>query len=262
MPTHWKLDLTLIPLVGGALSLGVIRGGCAPRRSLGSLFANGWGRICCLSWGFSALMGGVWFFQNGHLWRVFADDYSQYHCLYCPSSTASHCCPVFPGDPQRSAGRSDPDSCGVSALSWDPVYMKACVRPLRVEYLFPPVLWSCCAQALLVFSVSCSRVSTCQCQMPGLGNLTWGLELWTLWVSLSSLWVAHPAGVELLISPKRPSCHLDVASFLSCGSFQSFVDGCLAVGCNFVVFMRGELQSFSCAILVLSPPEMFNLCVY
>ena len=41
MPTHWKLDLTLIPLVGGALSLGVIRGSCVPGGSLGSLFAMG-----------------------------------------------------------------------------------------------------------------------------------------------------------------------------------------------------------------------------
>ena len=32
-----------MPLVSRALSLGVIRGGCVPRRALGSLFADGGG---------------------------------------------------------------------------------------------------------------------------------------------------------------------------------------------------------------------------
>ena len=39
------MELILIPLVGGALSLGEIRGGCVPRGSLGSLFADGWGCV-------------------------------------------------------------------------------------------------------------------------------------------------------------------------------------------------------------------------
>ena len=43
------MDLSLIPLVGVALSLGVIRGSCVPRRTLGSLFADGWGRVPTLS---------------------------------------------------------------------------------------------------------------------------------------------------------------------------------------------------------------------
>lgn len=71
MPAHWQVELILIPLVGEALSLGVIRGSCVPGDSLGILFADGWGcdptRVCCLAWGFSALMGGARFFQNGHL---------------------------------------------------------------------------------------------------------------------------------------------------------------------------------------------------
>ena len=37
------MELILIPLVGGALSLGEIRGSCVPGRSLGSLFADRWG---------------------------------------------------------------------------------------------------------------------------------------------------------------------------------------------------------------------------
>ena len=37
------LGLILIPLVGGALSVVVMRGTCVPRQSLGSLFADEWG---------------------------------------------------------------------------------------------------------------------------------------------------------------------------------------------------------------------------
>ena len=36
------MGLIRIPLAGGALSLGEIRGGCVPHGSLGSLFIDGW----------------------------------------------------------------------------------------------------------------------------------------------------------------------------------------------------------------------------
>ena len=39
------MELILIPLVGGALSLGVIGSGCVPGGSLGSLFADGAGAV-------------------------------------------------------------------------------------------------------------------------------------------------------------------------------------------------------------------------
>ena len=39
------MELILIPLVGGALSLGEIRGGCFPAGSLGSLFTEEWGSV-------------------------------------------------------------------------------------------------------------------------------------------------------------------------------------------------------------------------
>ena len=39
------MELNLVPLKGKALSLGVIRGVCVPGRTLGSLFANGWGFV-------------------------------------------------------------------------------------------------------------------------------------------------------------------------------------------------------------------------
>ena len=48
MPAHWSVELCLIPSVGGALSVGLIGGGCVPRRTLGSLFADVWGYVYSL----------------------------------------------------------------------------------------------------------------------------------------------------------------------------------------------------------------------
>jgi len=48
MPAHWWVELILIPLVGGALSLGGIRGSWVPEGSLGSLFTKG--RGCDFTW--------------------------------------------------------------------------------------------------------------------------------------------------------------------------------------------------------------------
>ena len=41
MPAHLYVELILIPLMGGALSLDGIRGSSVPEGSLGSLFAAG-----------------------------------------------------------------------------------------------------------------------------------------------------------------------------------------------------------------------------
>ena len=39
------MELILVLLVDGALFLGVIRCSCVPRRTLGSMFADGWGCV-------------------------------------------------------------------------------------------------------------------------------------------------------------------------------------------------------------------------
>ena len=46
------MELIPIPLVGGALSLREIRGGCVPGVSLSSLFTDGWGYdpTCIVVW--------------------------------------------------------------------------------------------------------------------------------------------------------------------------------------------------------------------
>ena len=130
--------------------------------------------------------------------------------------------PVFPGDPPKTVGKSDPDSCGVSALPWDLEHMKACVCLSSVESLFSPVQLSSCTQAPLALNTQCSRGSSSQCQIPRFGNMMWGSELLLPWVSLCDIVtfqsVGHPPGrMGLLISCNRPHDHLHVSSSLSFG---------------------------------------------
>ena len=87
--------------------------------------------------------------------------------------------PTFPGDPLRLTGRSDPHFYGVSALPWDPVPMKPCVHPPRVESLFPQFSF---AQAPLPFNAKCS-----QCQTPQAGEPDVGFGTLTLWESLCDI---------------------------------------------------------------------------
>ena len=128
----------------------------------------------------------------------------EFRLMVLPKTFASNVVPlqwvtattVFPGDPPRTTGRSDPDSYGVSALPWDPVHTKACVCLSRVVSLFPPVLWSSCAQAPLALKAKCSRGSSSQCHILSHGNPTWCLELPFPWVSLYDIVtfqsVGHP----------------------------------------------------------------------
>ena len=157
------MELIFIPLVGGALSLREIRGGCVPGGSLGSLFAGGCGcdptQIIVWPEASQPLMGGSRFFQNGYLyrhthWRLFPRPFSP--MSFPHSKTLS---PVFPGDPPRTAVRSDLNSYGVSVLSQDPVCIKVCVCLSRMGSPFPLVPWSYWSQAPLAFNAGCSRGS-------------------------------------------------------------------------------------------------------
>ena len=131
---HWWVELSLVPLVGGAFSLGVIRDGCVHRRTLGSLLADGGlcsHPVCCLPWNFSALIHEARFFQKAASRGVHTDDHflgpsPPMSCLHSEPQLPS----AFPGDPPRPAGRADQDSYGVAlcvpiksgvSLSFSPV---------------------------------------------------------------------------------------------------------------------------------------------
>lgn len=103
--------------------------------------------------------------------------------------------PVFPGDSPRTTGRSDPDSCGVSALPWDPVHTKACVPHSRVGSLSPPGPWSSCSQAPLAPNAKCSRGSSSRCQTPRCGKVVWGSDLSLLWVSIIDVVTLQSVGL-------------------------------------------------------------------
>ena len=70
------MELSLVSLVGGALSLCVVKGGHVPGRTLGNLVADVWAVFLpCLLFGlgllgthaYSLLLCGASFFQNGSL---------------------------------------------------------------------------------------------------------------------------------------------------------------------------------------------------
>ena len=75
------MELSLVPLVGGALSLGVIGGSYVPTRTLGSTFSSGWGHVPILfvvqpvasqpSWvglDFSKMEGSMGAHTNDYSW--------------------------------------------------------------------------------------------------------------------------------------------------------------------------------------------------
>ena len=64
---------------------------------------------------------------------------------------------------------------------------RPCIQPPRVEFLLPPVLWNCQDQTPLAFKARFSGGFSSYCQIPRLGNLTWGSEL--------SLWCENFCGV-------------------------------------------------------------------
>ena len=171
MPAHWCVELCVVPLVDRATSRGVFRSGCELSTTLGSLSADGWGCVPPLL--------VVWPEASQH-WSLQAVGWSQVSVPKWPplgqlvpinmlwglhlQSPCARSAPqpthTSPGDPPHHTGWSSPGSCGVTALFWVPVYVKSCVHPPRVQFLFLPVLWSSCTQALLAFKAKCSGGSS------------------------------------------------------------------------------------------------------
>ena len=88
------MELILISLVGGDLSLCVIRGCSVPegvfRQPVCWWMVLCSYTVCCLAWGFSALMGGPDLSKMATSTGVHNDRYSQDLCLQFPSPSISH----------------------------------------------------------------------------------------------------------------------------------------------------------------------------
>ena len=83
-------------------------------------------------------MSGARFSQNGYLqrracWWIFPQNLPPMPFPH-PKPQSS---PVFPGDPPRSAVRSDTDSSGAFAFPWEWGHMKSCVCLSRMGSQFP-----------------------------------------------------------------------------------------------------------------------------
>ena len=177
--------MILIPLMGEIVSLGVIKGVCGPIGTLSSLFADEWGcvppLVCCLAWDFSALMVKADFSKVTTSSGVHTNQYTQDLCLQCPFLTMSHSHCLFSQEILQDL------HVGLTQLFIESLLFPGtqCKRKpectLLELNLFPPVLWSSCAQALLAFNARCSRVAYSQCYTPSCEKLTWGSELSLLW---------------------------------------------------------------------------------
>ena len=170
----------LCPLVGRAMSRGVSRGGCGLRESIGSLSADGWGCIptqfvvwpeVSQHWSLQVVGWGQVLLPKcqllGELIQMNAPQYVRHWCLHPQSGPQPS--PASPGDPPRQTGRSGPGSCEITAFALGPGARGSLCAPLRVESLFPPILWSSCNQAPLVFKVKRSGGSSSWCPTLGLG---------------------------------------------------------------------------------------------
>ena len=79
--------------------------------------------------------------------------------------------------------------------SWVLVHMRPCVRPPRVESLFPPVLWISCTHSLLAFNTKWFGGSSFWCQTPWQGSLSWDSELTLLWENFYGIIILQFVGL-------------------------------------------------------------------
>ena len=134
--------------------------------------------------------------------RAHANEYSPelpHHHHQCPCPYSEPQLPPPPasaGDPPILAGKSGPVYYEVTAFfPWVLVHTRPCVRPPRMEFLFPPVLWNPCDQNPLAFKARFSGGSSSHCQTPRLGSLTQGSELSLLWENFCFQFLGHPPGM-------------------------------------------------------------------
>ena len=124
------------------------------------------------------------------------------------------------------------------------------------------------------FIAKCFGGSLSSIRKRRLGSVMWGSELTPMGKPLQYNYfsICSPTWQvwDLIIRYKRPSYSLFVVPSLSSGVDYLFlvgsslfvVDGCLAVSCDYGVFVRGELKSFYFTTLSPSLTESFEVCRY
>ena len=202
-----------------------------PKRTLGSLFADGWGCVPTL---FVVWPGvsqpwwvGLYFSKITASRGVHVNEYSWDFCLQCPAHTVSHSSPLLSQDTFQ-----DPQVCMARFLQSPCINQGSSAH----ETLCAPSKNEVCflqswgnpeckvrethAQALLVLSAKWLWGLLSQFQTPRLRNLMWGLECSCRREHLRYRYFpvcGSPRGIGLLISQKHSSYHLIVASSLSLG---------------------------------------------
>lgn len=155
--------MSLVPLVAGPCQ-GYVLCGCELSMLFGSLHTDVWDCVTLLvvwlAGTYKLLCGARSWYRNGGFQE------SSYQWTFIgpllwvslPSQWAT-ANPNLLGTPKPIV-RSSPGYYGATALCWVPVNMRSCLHLLRVEFLFPPILWSSCTQALLAFKDKCSWSSS------------------------------------------------------------------------------------------------------
>ena len=175
-----------------------------------------------------------WGHRVGHDW---ATSLSLSLFKRAPVPVASHGQPMPPPETPTLAGRFGLVLCEVTApFPCVLVHARFCLCFLRVESLFPPVLWKPCNQILLPFKVRFPACSQSLCWIPRLGSLTWGSEPARqrenfFGTTVFQFVVCPPSGIRfdfIMIAPRLPS-HCDFSFvfgllFFFFGGFQSPVD--------------------------------------
>ena len=196
MSAHWWVELSFVALVGRTMSLVVIRGGCVPGRTLGSLSANGWSYVPIL-FGLGLLSTSGWgqifpkWWPPGEFILVIIPwDL----CLQCPVPTVSHSQLLFSKetllDPQVAQAHILMGSLLALGPSAHGTFCAPCKSVVFVSQ-------SCGAPALKFHWISMPNALEApfpSARAPGWVKLMWGSELSLLWKNLCCIVIFQSVG--------------------------------------------------------------------
>ena len=132
---HWWV----LCLVSRAISRSTFTGNCGVRRTLSSLFAEGW--VCVSTWSLCPSTGAYRLFLGPGLAKMVTSGRAHTDEYFLETR------PPVNLPPQWATANLHllPGTLHIAFL-WVQVRVKPCVCPPRVEFV-SPVLWSCCTQA-------------------------------------------------------------------------------------------------------------------